>query len=226
MSSPLTSLASLSSSLSSEHPSTTRSSALSSRSSGKKQYLTLLRRGNKKRARNRGPSTPIAFQGKDIIFKVNVFQWHDEPGRNPNQFKKTPNKIKDIFSIDHEASHLLEPLFLLEDSELNEPTETADDASKAKFIRWELEMNKYLEDDKLTKEGNFSLWTTIIGQSSDLSTTKIKGLKYYEENEKERDYKWLLSTSININNSIESSDYPVKFVADESNNYIRTLIKL
>ena len=99
----------------------------------------------------------------DPRLKVHVLQCHDEPGRKSNQFKKTVSKIKDIFSIGYDATNVREPLFRLEDAELTETTEPADNESKAKFMRWELGMNKHFEDENFIKEGKFSLWSMIIG---------------------------------------------------------------
>ena len=76
----------------------------------------------------------IAFQGSDPRLKGHVIQCQNESGRKPNQLKKTVIKIKDIFSFDHDADHLLELLFRLEDAWLTEPIEPADNASKAKLM--------------------------------------------------------------------------------------------
>ena len=80
------------------------------------------------------PAALIAFQGSDPRLKGHVIQCQNESGRNSNQLKKTVIKIKDIFSFDHDADHLLEVLFCLEDAWLTDPVEPADDASKAKLV--------------------------------------------------------------------------------------------
>ena len=41
-------------------------------------------------------------------------------------------------------------------------------------------MKEYFEDEKLTKEGNFFPWTTILGHYSDLAVTKTKASKDYK----------------------------------------------
>ena len=64
------------------------------------------------------------------------------------------SKIKDIFSIYYDAADFLEP-FCLEDAELNDPAELADDSSKAKLTQWELETSKHFEDKNFLKKENF-----------------------------------------------------------------------
>ena len=88
-----------------------------------------------KRTSNREPASPIAFQGSDPRLKGHLLQCHNKLGRKPNQFKKTMSKIKDIFSIDHDALHVLELFFRPENTELTEPTKSSDNAHKAKLMR-------------------------------------------------------------------------------------------
>ena len=54
-------------------------------------------------------------------------------------------------------------------------------------------MRDYYDNNKLLKEGKFSLWSRLIRHASGLATTKIKAIKSCAETEKRRDYScWML----------------------------------
>ena len=108
----------------------------------------------------------------------------------------------------------MESLFRGENINLVEPKEPDKIASRGKFIRWELEMRDYFEDEKLVKEGKFSLWLRLTRQASDLAITKIKVFKSYKEKEKKRDCKWLLDSLEKVTNKVESSVHSIKCIVE------------
>ena len=74
----------------------------------------------------------------DPRFKGYYYQCCGEPGRKPNQFTRTTNKIKDEFNKDHDAAHVLEYVFNGDEDESKEPEYPGDDANRAKLLKWEL----------------------------------------------------------------------------------------
>ena len=108
----------------------------------------------------------------------------------------------------------MEPLFRSESMNLKEPVKPDAEASRGLFVRWELQMRDYFEDEKLAKEGKFSLWSRLARQASDLAITKIKALKQHKENEKKRDCRWLLDSLEKVTNKVESSVHPIKCVVE------------
>ena len=96
--------------------------------------------------------------------------------RRLNQCTRITNKIKAEFSKEHDSANLIEPTFRGHEIDCKEPDDPGDEASRVELMRWELGMRDHYENNKLIKEGLFSLWAYIIGQSSDLANTKLKAL--------------------------------------------------
>ena len=84
------------------------------------------KRNNPNKRRNNDTQFGKIFEGSDPRLKGYVFLCHGEPGRKPNQAKRTVNKVKEVFSQTHESAHLLEPIFRLQDVNLSEPPEPTD----------------------------------------------------------------------------------------------------
>ena len=102
----------------------------------------------KKRMNHENESESFIVKG-DPRFKGYYYQCCGEPGRKPNQFTRTTNKIKDEFNKDHDAVHLLEYVFTGDEDDCKEPDYPGDNASRAKLLRWELAMHDYYDNMKL-----------------------------------------------------------------------------
>ena len=75
-------------------------------------------------------------------------------------------------------------------------------------------MRDFCENERLIKEGLFSLQPFVVGELSDLVSTKLKAIKEFKEKEKKRDFKWLLDNLDEIASKIESLAHPIKRAID------------
>ena len=150
--------------------------------------------------------------------KGHFYQCYREPGRRPNQHTRTTNKIKAEFSKEHNSTHLIETMLREDENECKDLDDPEDEASRTQLVRWELGMRYHHENEKIIKEVLFSTWSCIVGQSSELATTKLKVLNEYKERENKIDCKWLLDNLDRIINKIESSIHPIKCVVDSRRN--------
>ena len=69
------------------------------------------KRNRPKKRLSRKNDDEVRAKGSDPNLKGCCHQCYGEPSRKPNQLTRTTNEIEEEFNKDHEAAHLVEPLF-------------------------------------------------------------------------------------------------------------------
>ena len=105
------------------------------------------------------------FRGTEEKMRGNVYQVDGEPGKRPNQLKRTTKKIMKLAMIEFYSPHLFEPMLINKKKpNLEEPEDPDDSASREVVLKCEMRMKKNGEEKFEHDEGLFGLRALIDGQ--------------------------------------------------------------
>ena len=91
-----------------------------------------------------------------------VYQVDGEPGKRPNQFKKTTKQVWQIVMWEWDSPHLFETILRdRKPPDLKELEYPGDEAPKNRIFKWEYDMKHYMKTKDQYEDGLFSLWSLI-----------------------------------------------------------------
>ena len=154
------------------------------------------------------PDSP-KFRKAEERMNGHVFQCAGEPGRKPNQFKKTTSEIKDYVNKTFDSPLLFETIIIdLKEPDVIEPSEPGAEATRVVIHKWELRMKQHARDEVALKKGKFALWSLVWGQCSNLTRTKFKPNADFFTKDKEKNCVWLLEKINSVVNKVEQTKHP------------------
>ena len=156
-----------------------------------------------------------------------VFQLPSERTKR-GQFRETIKALKTLASIEYKKDILyLDPLFRkLEDPVIERPSKPQPESVKSEDgtvedITDSVEMDIYKEEvrdhvrkKERLKQAKSSLFIVVLGQCSDAMTNKLKGVKGYNDMEKNCDVAALLRAVRDLSNKVEEKVSPYETLDD------------
>ena len=111
-----------------------------------------------------------------------VFQCYGEATKN-NQFTQTMEELDNNYvglHFKHHPSNIKKMMKLMQDTEIPEPTDNEDWASKTAVRIWDQEVIMYCKQVGTYKTNKCALYSVVWGQCSEAMHAKIKSEKLYD----------------------------------------------